>query len=312
MQHGRIVEELPVERLRMGEAQHQHTRALLAATPRLETGSEAARARPEEETARAPAALAVRELEVCYDASNGPVVDDVSFAVARGCSLGLVGESGSGKSTIARAIVGILSARSGSVQVEGEELTRLRGTRRRAAQRRVQLVPQDPYASLNPRMTVSAAIAEGCDPTLSAAERTREVERLLADVALDPALAVRYPHQLSGGQRQRVAIARALATRPAILIADEITSALDASVQAGVLELLRSLRAELGLTLLFISHDLAVVSQVCDDVAVLHRGRIVELGAIADVFSAPADPYTRALIDSVPRLEAPTAPSLRR
>jgi ABC-type glutathione transport system ATPase component len=257
-------------------------------------------------------ALAVRELRVAYDANAAPAVDGVSFALQRGRALGLVGESGSGKSTIARAIVGIVAAQSGSVQLDGQELTTLRGARRRAALRRFQLVPQDPYASLNPRMTIAAVVAEGCDPTLSAAERGREVERLLGEVALDPGLGARYPHQLSGGQRQRVAIARALAARPAILIADEITSALDASVQAGVLDLLRTLRAELDLTLLFISHDLAVVSEVCDDVAVLHRGRIVEQGAIADVFAAPQAAYTRALLDAVPRLEAPTQPPLRR
>jgi ABC-type glutathione transport system ATPase component len=254
----------------------------------------------------------VHALRVAYDTNAAPVVDGVSFALGRGRALGLVGESGSGKSTIARAIVGIVGARSGSVQLDGEELTALRGARRRAGLRRVQLVPQDPYASLNPRMTVFAAIAEGCDPALGAAERESEVERLLGEVALDPGLGSRYPHQLSGGQRQRVAIARALAARPAVLIADEITSALDTSVQAGVLDLLRDLRAELDLTLLFISHDLAVVSEVSDDVAVLHRGRIVEQGAIADVFAAPQDPYTRALLDAVPRLEAPTERPLRR
>jgi peptide/nickel transport system ATP-binding protein len=311
MQHGRIVEDLPVEQLWTGDAQHAHTRTLLAAAPRLDAGDDDARERPDDESATA-AALAVRELRVRYEASAAPVVDGVSFALQRGRALGLVGESGSGKSTIARAIVGIVGAQSGSVQLDGEELTALRGARRRAALRRVQLVPQDPYASLNPRMSVAAAIAEGCDATMSAAERTREVERLLAEVALDPALAARYPHQLSGGQRQRVAIARALAVRPAILIADEITSALDTSVQAGVLDLLRGLRAELDLTLLFISHDLAVVSEVCDDVAVLHGGRIVEQGAIADVFAAPQAPYTRALLDAVPRLEAPTEPPIRR
>jgi ABC-type glutathione transport system ATPase component len=309
MQHGRIVEDLPVERLRTGDAQHPHTRTLLAAAPRLDARGDGARERPGDGGATA---LAVRELRVAYDPSAAPVVDGVSFALRRGRALGLVGESGSGKSTIARAIVGIVGAQSGSVQLDGEELTALRGARRRAAVRRVQLVPQDPYASLNPRMTVSAAIAEGCDPGLSAPERARQVARLLAEVALDPALAQRYPHQLSGGQRQRVAIARALAVRPAILIADEITSALDTSVQAGVLDLLRELRAELDLTLLFISHDLAVVSQVCDDVAVLHRGRIVEHGSIADVFAVPQAPYTRSLLEAVPRLEAPTPPTIRR
>ena len=312
MQHGRIVEDLPIERLRAGDAQHPHTRTLLAAAPLLDARGDGARERPDDGGTDPATALAVRDLRIGYDASAAPVVDGVSFALRRGRALGLVGESGSGKSTIARAIVGIVSAQSGSVQLDGEELTALRGASRRSAVRRVQLVPQDPYASLNPRMTVSAAIAEGCDPTLRAAERARDVERLLGDVALDPALAERYPHQLSGGQRQRVAIARALAARPAILIADEITSALDTSVQAGVLDLLRDLRAELDLTLLFISHDLAVVSQVCDDVAVLHRGRIVEQGAIADVFAVPQAPYTRALLDAVPRLEAPTPPSIRR
>ncbi|MER5206043.1 ATP-binding cassette domain-containing protein [Streptomyces sp. NPDC002825] len=212
-------------------------------------------------------------------------VDGVSLEVPEGSVTGLVGESGSGKSTLARAVAG---------------LTPYRGTVTGVAPGRVQMVFQDPYSSLNPRMSIGDAIAEGT--RVPRVERAAEVGRLLELVSLPATYASKYPRELSGGQRQRVAIARALAAGPELLIADEITSALDVSVQGAVLNLLRELRGELGLTMLFISHNLAVVRYACDAVAVMHHGRLVESGPVEDVIGAPRHAYTRTLLDAVPRL----------
>ncbi len=212
-------------------------------------------------------------------------VDRVSLAVPKSSVTGLVGESGSGKSTLARAAAG---------------LTPYRGTISGVTRGRVQMVFQDPYSSLNPRMSIGDAIAEGTH--VPRAQRPAEVGRLLDLVSLPVTYASKYPRELSGGQRQRVAIARALAAEPELLIADEITSALDVSVQGAVLNLLRELRSELGLTMLFISHNLAVVRYVCDAVAVMHHGRLVESGPVEDVIGAPRHAYTRTLLDAVPRL----------
>ncbi|MYU06006.1 ATP-binding cassette domain-containing protein [Streptomyces sp. SID8366] len=212
-------------------------------------------------------------------------VDDVSLTVAVGHVTGLVGESGSGKSTLARAVAG---------------LTPYEGTISGVARGRVQMVFQDPYSSLNPRMSVGDAIAEGV--RVPRKERSAEIVRLLELVSLPASYAPKYPRELSGGQRQRVAVARALAARPEVLIADEITSALDVSVQGAVLNLMRDLRTELGLTMLFISHNLAVVRYVCDAVAVMRHGRLLESGPVDEVIGTPRHPYTRALLDAVPRL----------
>ncbi|MGW4471553.1 ABC transporter ATP-binding protein [Nonomuraea sp. NPDC004354] len=207
-------------------------------------------------------------------------VDDVSLEIPPGRVVGLVGESGSGKSTLARAVSGLVPY-TGVIEDGGG----------------VQMVFQDPYASLNPRMTVGASVAEGLR-----CPDAQEVERLLALVSLPAQTAARYPRELSGGQRQRVAIARALGAAPRLLVADEITSALDVSVQGAVLNLVRSLRAELGLSMLFISHNLAVVRYVADDIAVMRHGRLVEYGPADQVVEAPAHDYTRALLAAVPRL----------
>jgi ABC-type microcin C transport system duplicated ATPase subunit YejF len=188
------------------------------------------------------------------------------------------------------------------VLVEGQDLAHARGRRLRALRRRIQLVPQDPQASLNPRMRVGAAIAEGCPRGLGAGARARDVERLLEAVALSASTRERLPHELSGGQRQRVALARALAVAPAVLVADEITSALDSSVQAGILNLLADLIEPLQLSIVFVSHDLAVVGQLCDAVVVLHGGRVVEEGPVESVLGAPREAYTRRLLASAPTL----------
>ncbi|MEU6312268.1 ATP-binding cassette domain-containing protein [Streptomyces sp. NPDC047014] len=212
-------------------------------------------------------------------------VDNVSLKVAEGRVTGLVGESGSGKSTLARAAAG---------------LTSYQGTISGVERGRVQMVFQDPYSSLNPRMSVGDAIAEGT--RVPRTQRPTEVAKLLELVSLPSSYAGKYPRELSGGQHQRVAIARALAARPEVLIADEITSALDVSVQGSVLNLMRDLRTELGLTMLFISHNLAVVRYVCDAVAVMRHGHLVESGPVEDVITSPRHEYTRTLLAAVPRL----------
>ncbi|GAA4704914.1 ABC transporter [Promicromonospora umidemergens] len=229
-------------------------------------------------------------------------VDGVSLVVPPGEIVGLVGESGSGKSTLARAAVGLVPVHGGRVLLDGEPVA---GRRRAAGPSPVQLVFQDPASSLDPRMTVGESVAEAVPRERGTSRRSAavraEVERLLTLVHLDPDRAGARPGQLSGGQRQRVAIARALAARPRVVVADEITSALDVSIQGAVLNLVRELQRDLGLSILFISHDLAVVRYVAGQVAVLHRGRVVEQGETAQVLGDPRHDYTRSLLAAVPR-----------
>ena len=251
--------------------------------------------------------LTIEGLRVVF----GPVhaLDGVDLHVPAGGTVGLVGESGSGKSTLARAIVQLLRPTAGRILLDGEDATRARGERLQLLRRRVQMVFQDPSASLDPRMTAAASIAEAVTThhALRGAALAAEVARLLELVGLADEIAGRYPHEVSGGQRQRVAIARALAVRPDILILDEVTSALDVSVQATILNLLRELQARLGLTFLFISHNLATVRYMSDRIAVMYLGRIVEDAPADAFFARPRHPYARVLIDAVPRAGAPLA-----
>jgi peptide/nickel transport system ATP-binding protein len=241
-------------------------------------------------------ALSVERLSVSYGAFTA--VREVSFDVPKGSVLGLVGESGSGKTTLARAIVG-LTPSEGAIRLGEVDLSRRSDRRTRTARRSVQMVFQDPRGSLDPRLTAGDTIAEGMRRT---ARRRTRVAELLELVSLDPGIAAVRPHELSGGQRQRVAIARALAADPEVLIADEVTASLDVSVQAVVLNLLRRLQRELGLTMLFISHNLAVVRYMSDELAVMFNGRIVEQGSADEVIAAPEHPYTRSLLAAIPQI----------
>jgi len=226
-------------------------------------------------------------------------VDGVSLTVPEGEVVGLVGESGSGKSTLARAAVGLAPLAGGRITLGGAPVPT------RGRPRPLQMVFQDPYSSLDPRMTAGESVTEAMPPGGSRAGRRAEVERLLELVHLDPVCAGSVPSRLSGGQRQRVALARALAARPRVIIADEITSALDVSVQGAVLNLVRELQRELGLTILFISHNLAVVRYVASHVAVLRNGRVVEQGPADRVLTEPSHDYTRALLAAVPGRPTP-------
>jgi len=233
-------------------------------------------------------------------------VDEVSFAIERGTTLALVGESGCGKSTVARLLVGLHEASGGEVRFDGRPLASLDAAERRALRRRLQMIFQDPYASLNPRWTVADIVAEPLlEHGLVADRATREarVAGLLQQVGLAAADAARFPHQFSGGQRQRISIARALATEPAFLVCDEPTSALDVSVQAQVLNLMKRLQRERGLTYLFISHNLAVVHHVADRVGVMYLGRLVEIAPRRALFATPRHPYTRMLLDAIPDVQ---------
>ncbi|MCU0791977.1 MAG: ATP-binding cassette domain-containing protein [Opitutaceae bacterium] len=259
--------------------------------------------------------LEVRDLSTHFPARRsaffGPkpapirAVDGVSLAIHRGEVVGLVGESGSGKSTLARAIIGLAPITSGSVLLEGRPLLADRSRDIAATRRELQMVFQDPFASLNPRLTIAAALAEPLrvHRVCPAAEVPARVAELMRQVGLPERDGAKYPHEFSGGQRQRIAIARALALRPRIIIADEPVSALDVSIQGQILNLLADLVRRLGLTLLFISHDLSVVKHISDRVAVLYRGKIVELGETVEVMENPRHAYTRALLAAVPRIE---------
>ncbi|HVE67816.1 MAG TPA: ATP-binding cassette domain-containing protein [Solirubrobacteraceae bacterium] len=239
-----------------------------------------------------------------------PAVDGVSFEVRRGEALGIVGETGSGKSTVARLMLRLLDPTSGTISFDGEDITAARGRRLKALRRDMQMIFQDPYSSLNPRKTAGAAIGEPFAVHglhTGSGERRRAVQELMERVGLAPEHLNRFPHEFSGGQRQRVGVARALALAPRLIVADEPVSALDVSIQAQILNLLRDLQRDLGLTLVLISHDLSVVRHMSDRVAVMHRGKVVELADADTLYRAPKDPYTQALLAAVPRLQPSSA-----
>jgi len=241
-------------------------------------------------------------------------VDGVSLEVQRGETLGIVGETGCGKSTTARLIVRLLDATAGEVRFDGEDITTVKGARLKAVRREMQMIFQDPYSSLNPRKTVGSIIGEpfavhGLER--DKAGRKRAVQELMETVGLNPEHYNRYPHEFSGGQRQRIGVARALALKPKLLIADEPVSALDVSIQAQVLNLLRDLQRQFGLTVVFIAHDLSVVRHMCDRVAVMYLGKIVEIGSGDALYGFPRHPYTGALLSAVPVAD-PDAPKRER
>ena len=297
MRYGQVVEEGPVAEV-LTAPRHDYTRLLLAAEP---TGTKAPPA------ADAPVVLDAKGVDVTFRIGGGLLagpsleihaVDKVSLTLKQGQTIGIVGESGSGKSTLGRALIRLIEAR-GDIRLFGQPTAGLDAAGLRALRRRVQIVFQDPYGSLSPRMTVGEIVSEGLrvhEPGLDGRARERQVVAALQDVSLDPALRNRYPHEFSGGQRQRIAIARAIILKPKVLVLDEPTSALDRSVQKDIVELLRRLQAEHGLSYLFISHDLSVVRALSDWIMVMRRGELVEAGPTEQVFLAPEAAYTRELI----------------
>jgi peptide/nickel transport system ATP-binding protein len=299
MQSGRVVETGSSDDI-LRRPQSDYTRMLIASVPSLKP--------PVRALNIGATALAMERLSKIYGAKglfgHGRVVraaENVDITVRRGETVGIVGESGSGKTTVARCVARLIEPTSGAIRIGDVDVTHLPESRLRAHRRHVQIVFQDPYRSLNPRRTVGASITEGpVNFGLSQADAMKRASRLMALVGLAPDALDRYPHQFSGGQRQRIAIARALAMEPTLLIADEPVSALDVSVQAQVLKLLDDVRRRFDLAILFITHDLRVAAQICDRIAVMQRGIVVEQGPTAEVFAAPKHEYTRALFEAAP------------
>ncbi|MFV1994301.1 MAG: ATP-binding cassette domain-containing protein [Verrucomicrobiales bacterium] len=250
--------------------------------------------------------LELRDLKTHFPTRDGLVraVDGVSLSVEKGEILGLVGESGCGKSTLSRTVMQLIPATEGAVILEGRNLAQLSASAVRKQRCNFQMIFQDPYASLNPRMTVFSTLVEAIRirRDIAGDQLAARVTQLMSLVGLDPAFIRKYPHEFSGGQRQRIAIARALAPEPRLVIADEPVSALDVSIQSQILNLLRRLRRELDLTMIFISHDLAVVEYIADRIAVMHDGKIVELGPAEEIFDNPRHDYTRTLLAAIPRI----------
>ena len=304
MQSGRLVETGTVAEV-LDRPQHAYTRMLLAAVPPL--------AAPPAREVSAEIVLGIDRISKTYVTRGSGLrkrstlaLDDVTLSLRKGSTLGIVGESGSGKSTLAKCLVRLITLDSGAIRMSEVDLAHLSRREAKQATARIQMVFQDPYGSLNPRRRAGDLVAQGpiAHGVLPAKARARAKE-LFALVGLDPAATDRYPHEFSGGQRQRIGLARALALEPKILVADEPVSSLDVSVQAQVLELLAQLRARLGLSMVFITHDLRVAAQICDRVAVMKDGRVVEEGLAADVFGEPRHAYTQALIEAIPRRRQP-------
>jgi peptide/nickel transport system ATP-binding protein/oligopeptide transport system ATP-binding protein len=259
-----------------------------------------------------PPLLEVQNLKTYFPVHGGilrrhiddvKAVDDVSFAVEAGTTVGLVGESGSGKTTIGRTILKLTAATSGKILFEGRDILAMSESEFRPLRREIQMIFQDPFGSLNPRMTIFAIVGEALEihfPKMTRAERRERVAELLRQVGLQPEMMNRYPHEFSGGQRQRIGIARALAVKPKFIVCDEPVSALDVSVQAQIVNLLEDLQEELGLTYLFIAHDLAVVEHVSDQVLVMYRGKIVEAASAEAIYTQPTHEYTKRLLAAIP------------
>ena len=300
MQNGQLVEEGSTADV-LDRPRHPYTRMLLAAVPPL--------AAPPARIVSAETVLNIERVSKTYLTRGAGLrkrstlaLDQVSLSLPKGSTLGIVGESGSGKSTLAKCLVRLISPDSGAIRMHDIDHAHLSRRQAKHATARIQMVFQDPYGSLNPRRRAGDLVAQGPIAHGVAPDDARaRAKELFALVGLDPTATHRFPHEFSGGQRQRIGLARALALQPEILVADEPVSSLDVSVQAQVLELLAQLRARLGLSMVFITHDLRVAAQICDRVAVMKDGRVVEEGLAAEVFSAPRDIYTRTLIDAIPR-----------
>lgn len=304
MQEGEVVEHGPVREV-FERPRHPYTKQLLAAVPRLRL--EVSGAKVVEASAEVPMTEPLVKLEnavIEYRTRKGPfrAVDDVSFVIGKGETVGLVGESGSGKTSIAKAIIGLEKFKSGSVTMDGTEIVGIRSSDLQRLRRKIGFVFQDPGSSLNPRRTIGDSVSEPLRLAggLSRAEIKSQVQEMLDAVRLPLDAMKRYPYQLSGGQRQRVGIARAIITRPELLIADEPTSALDVSVQRRVLEIFDELQAEFGFACLFVSHDLGVIDQLSDHIVVLRRGELVEVGTPDQVIRNPREEYTQRLIQAIP------------
>jgi peptide/nickel transport system ATP-binding protein len=300
MQHGAVVEQGAAAKV-LNDPQHAYTRQLIAAVPPLKA--------PPPRPLSDQNILTISDVSKTYrtggflgrGARVTPAVKDVSLHLPKGATLGIVGESGSGKSTLARCIVRLIDPDAGSIVLEGKDWATMTRENVRRETRHIQMVFQDPFASLNPRRKAAELVAQG--PIVHGTPRASAIadaKELFALVGLDPSAGDRFPHEFSGGQRQRIGLARALALKPDVLVADEPVSALDVSVQAQVLKLLAELRQRLGLSIIFITHDLRVAAQICDLVAVMKDGAVVEQGLAGEVFGNPQHPYTRVLLNSIP------------
>jgi oligopeptide transport system ATP-binding protein len=300
MEKGKVVESGQPQAI-FDNPQHPYTQKLLAAIP---SGQKAA------DTVAPDPLIRIEHLRTWFTPTAGaePVkaVDDVSLEIHRGEVLGLVGESGSGKSTLGRSILRLVAITGGQITFEDTELSSLEGRALKQFRHRMQMIFQDPYASLNPRMTVYDTLAEPLllHGLVNKAGLDQAIRELMDNVGLARSFVRKYPHEFSGGQRQRIAIGRALATRPEFIVADEPVSALDVTIQAQILDLLADLTKEYGLTMLFISHDLAVIRQIADRIAVMYHGKLVEQGATAEVFDSPKEAYTQSLLAAIPGVNA--------